>query len=44
MRMWSTDSSIAADTRYPRWLKWSFEQEWIPEWALSFLFRFATRR
>jgi len=44
MKQWSTDGSFDADMRYPTWLKWSFEQEWMPEWALSFLFRFAARR
>lgn len=43
MRDWSTDGRIEADSRYPYWLKWAFDQEWMPEWALSFLFRIAAR-
>lgn len=44
VRSWDTDGSVKADTRYPVLIKWAFRQGWVPDWALSLLFRLAFRR
>lgn len=43
MKHWTTNGTIRADLRYPKWLKFIWYRSWMPTWAVVLAFNLYRR-